>query len=165
MCPHHHILKWEEVVKYAFLSDFDLLWDGRQDISKLPWVLPMGHCAMDLHFKMCCTREEIQCLNIEIRQLVTYICDEETYLRECESCLKAVHPGLAYQVSRHQNVHGCSTLKHLKHLGDIASLPGFSGTLVPGECMVMLQLHMHLTQYVNRVHTSMRYLQPSVVLT
>ena len=136
MHPRRRILKWEEVVKYAFLSDFDLLQDGRQDISKLPWVSPMGHHAMDLHFKTCHTREEIQRLNIEIRRLITYVRDEETYLHECESRLKAVHPGLAYQVSRHRNVRGHFTLKHLKHLGDIASLPGFSGTLVPGECMV-----------------------------
>ena len=136
MRPCHCILKWEEVVEYAFLSDFDLLQDGRQDISKLPWVSPMGCHVMDLHFKTCCTREEIQHLNIEIRQLVMYIHDEETYLHECESCLKAVHPGLAYQVSHHQNVHGHFTLKHLKRLGDIASLHGFSGTLVPRECMV-----------------------------
>ena len=66
MRPPRHILKWEEVIEYAFLLDFDLLQDGRQDISKLPWVSPMGRCAMDLHFKTCCVREEIQRLNIEI---------------------------------------------------------------------------------------------------
>ena len=67
MHPHRRILKWEEVIEYAFLSDFDLLQDGRQDISKLPWVSPMGHHAMDLHFKTCHAREEIQRLNIKIR--------------------------------------------------------------------------------------------------
>ena len=59
MHPCCHILKWEEVVEYAFLSDFDLLMDGCQDISKLPWALPMGHHVIDLHFKMCHTRKEI----------------------------------------------------------------------------------------------------------
>ena len=49
MCPHRCILKWEEVVEYAFLLDFNLLRDGCQDISQLPWASPMGHHAMDLH--------------------------------------------------------------------------------------------------------------------
>ena len=67
MHPCHRILKWEEVVEYTFLSDFNLLpEDGRQDISQLPWASPMGRRAMDLHFKTCRAREEIQCLNIEI---------------------------------------------------------------------------------------------------
>jgi len=136
MRPHRRILKWEEVVEYAFLSDFDLLRDGRQDISKLPWASPMSRRAMDLYFKMCRAREEIQRLNIEIRRLVTYVRDEEKYLCECESRLKAIHPGLAHQVSRQRNVCGRFTLKHLKRLGDMISLPGFSGTLVPGESMM-----------------------------
>ena len=67
MRPCRRILKWEEVVEYAFLSDFDLLRDGRQDISQLPWALLMGRRVMDLHFKTCRAREEIKRLNIEIR--------------------------------------------------------------------------------------------------
>ena len=47
--------------------------------------------------------------------------------------MKAAYPELAHQVSCQRNVHGRFTLKHLKHLGNIGSLPGFSGTLVPGE--------------------------------
>ena len=133
MRPRRRILKWEEVVEYAFLSDFDLLRDGRQDISQLPWASPMGHRAMDLHFKTCRAREEIKRLNIEIRQLVTYVRDEDKYLHECESRLKASHPELAHQVSRQRNVRGRFTFKHLERLGNIGSLPGFSGTLVPGE--------------------------------
>ena len=136
MRPHRRILKWEEVIEYAFLSDFNLLRDGRQDISKFPWASPMGHHAMDLHFKMCRAREEIQWLNIEIRRLVTYIRDEEKYLHECESRLKVIHPGLAHQVSHQCNVRGRFTLKHLKHLRNVANLPGFSRTIVPGESMM-----------------------------
>ena len=136
MCPRRHILKWKEVVKYAFLLDFDLLQDGRQDISKFFWASPMGHHAMDLHFKICRVREEIQHLNIEIRHLVTYLHNEEKYLRECESHLKATHPELAHQILCHWNVRGWFTLKHFKCLDNIVSLPGFSRTLTPGESMM-----------------------------
>ncbi|KIK17789.1 hypothetical protein PISMIDRAFT_52478, partial [Pisolithus microcarpus 441] len=33
-------LRWEEVVEYAFLADFDLLRDTREDISQRPWAHP-----------------------------------------------------------------------------------------------------------------------------
>ena len=138
MQPPRRTLKWEEVVEYAFLSDFDLLRDTRQDVSKLPWASPMARRATDLHFKMCRAKEEIRRLNIEIRRLITYIHDEERYLRECENQLKTLHPGLAHQVSQ-SNVRGRFTLKHLKRLRDIAALPGFSGTLVVGESIRKVQ--------------------------
>ena len=138
MRPPRRTLKWEEVVEYAFLSDFNLLRDVRQDVSKLPWASPMVRRATDLYFKTCRAKEEIQRLNVEIRRLVTYIHDEERYLCECESQLKQLHPGLAHQVSQ-RNVRGQFTLKHLKRLGDITALSGFSGTLAIGESIKMAQ--------------------------
>ena len=138
MRPPHRTLKWEEVVGYTFLSDFDLLRDVCQDVSMLPWASPMAHRAMDLHFKMCRVQEKIQRLNIEIRRLVTYIHDEERYLHECKNQLRTLHPGLAHQVMQ-GNVRGRFTLRHLKCLGDIAVLPGFSGTLTVGESVQKAQ--------------------------
>jgi hypothetical protein len=58
-------LKWDEVVEYAFLADFDLLWDARQDISQHPWAMPATRHATDLYFKMCRAKEEIQHVNNE----------------------------------------------------------------------------------------------------
>ncbi|KAG2040098.1 hypothetical protein BDR03DRAFT_932884 [Suillus americanus] len=99
--PPRSRLKWEEVVEYAFLADFDLLRDTRVDISQRPWASPAARSAMDLHFKMCRAREEIECLNIEVRRLMTYICNEDQYLRECEDQLKDTNPALAYQITIH----------------------------------------------------------------
>ncbi|KAG1788088.1 uncharacterized protein HD556DRAFT_1245745 [Suillus plorans] len=47
-------LKWEEIVNYTFLADFDLLCDTHADISQSPWSSPAARSAMDLHFKICC---------------------------------------------------------------------------------------------------------------
>ncbi|KAG1842318.1 hypothetical protein C8R48DRAFT_679067 [Suillus tomentosus] len=106
MHPPRKTLKWDEVVEYAFLADFDLLRDTRADVSQRPWASPVACRAMDLYFKMCRAREEIQWLNVEVRRLVTYIRDEEKYLRACEGQLKAVSPTLAHQVAIHRNVRG-----------------------------------------------------------
>ena len=65
--PPRTTLKWEDVVEYAFLSDFDLLRDTRQDIRHHPWATPTGRLALDTHFKILRAREELKRLNIEVR--------------------------------------------------------------------------------------------------
>ncbi|KIK17516.1 hypothetical protein PISMIDRAFT_15072 [Pisolithus microcarpus 441] len=64
--PPRQTLRWEEVVEYAFLADFDLLRDMREDISQRPWAHPTARFALDTFFKMRRAEEEITCLNIEI---------------------------------------------------------------------------------------------------
>jgi hypothetical protein len=59
-------LKWDEVVEYAFISDFDLLRDAHQEIRHCPWATPAGRLAMDTYFKLLRAREEIDRLNVEI---------------------------------------------------------------------------------------------------
>lgn len=65
--PPHTTLKWDDVVKYAFLSDFDLLSNTQQDIHTHPWST---HTALDTHFKICGAYVELEHLNIEIMQIL-----------------------------------------------------------------------------------------------
>ncbi|KAG2059913.1 hypothetical protein BDR06DRAFT_613352 [Suillus hirtellus] len=131
-CP---ALKWEDVVEYVFLADFELLCDAHKDISQHPWATPSSRHAMDLYFKMCHAREEIKHLNVEIRCVATYLQDGRHYLEECEMLLCTLHPGLAHQVQILQNTHGCFLDHHCQQLRDITGLPGFSGTLIPGQAL------------------------------
>jgi hypothetical protein len=132
MYPPRQTLKWEDVVEYAFLADFDLLRDTHMDVSRQPWSSAAARRAMDLYFKMCRAREEIECLNIEVQCLVTYIHNEERYLRECEDQLKGTSAALTHQLAIHRNTQGCFNSRHLKRLYNISKLPGFSGTITPG---------------------------------
>ncbi|KAI6011553.1 hypothetical protein BKA83DRAFT_36774, partial [Pisolithus microcarpus] len=125
--PPRQTLRWEEVVEYAFLADFDLLWDTREDISQRPWAHPTARFALDTFFKMRWAEEEIACLNIEICRVIMYIRDEECFLHTCEKKISNIHPALAHQVSRRRNFHLQFNGFHLKRLHDIATLPGFSG--------------------------------------
>ncbi|KAG1738866.1 uncharacterized protein EDB91DRAFT_1237653 [Suillus paluster] len=126
LSPPHWTLKWEEVVEYAFLADFDLLRDSHSDVSQQQWATPAARQATDLYFKHCRAKEEITQLNVEVRRLASYIHDEDCYLCECQQPAEAFSPALAHQISRF-NFH------HIKRLQDIARLPGFSGTIVPGD--------------------------------
>ncbi|RDB14988.1 hypothetical protein Hypma_016140 [Hypsizygus marmoreus] len=83
-CPE---LSWDMVVEYAFLADFDLLSDTREDVCECPWATPAARILMDQHFKILRAHEEIKRLNIEIPRLVTYIRDEEAFLKEREGTI------------------------------------------------------------------------------
>ncbi|KAG1825232.1 hypothetical protein DFJ58DRAFT_719998 [Suillus subalutaceus] len=50
LTPPCRTLKWDEVIEYAFLSDFDLLRDACQDISQHPWEHYLHNCYTQLEF-------------------------------------------------------------------------------------------------------------------
>ncbi|KAI6156953.1 hypothetical protein BKA82DRAFT_4325550 [Pisolithus tinctorius] len=135
MDPPHRILKWDEVVEYAFIAEFDLLRDARQDVSQQPWATPAGHSAMDHYFKLLRAREEIERLEVEARRLLMYLRDKERFLDESKQQVRALHPPLAHQIARYRLIHSCFTSQHLKRLHDITKLPGYKGSLSFGESM------------------------------
>ncbi|KAI5991914.1 hypothetical protein EDD15DRAFT_2388404 [Pisolithus albus] len=128
-------LEFDEVVEYAFLADFDLLRDTRQDISTRPWASPTGRLAINTYFKLCRAEEEVIRLNVEIRRVATYLVDEDRYLRACEALYQDANPILAYQISRYRAIRSRFTPLHLRSLEKISHLPGFNGTLSLGVSM------------------------------
>ncbi|KAG0694180.1 hypothetical protein DFH29DRAFT_1083929 [Suillus ampliporus] len=136
LSPPRRMLKWEEVVEYAFLADFGLLRNSCSDVSQWQWATPAARQATDLYFKRCCAKEEITRLNVEVRHLASYIHDEDHYLRECQQQAEAFSPALAHQISLRWQARGRFNFRHIKRLQDIARLPGFSGTIVPGVCVL-----------------------------
>ena len=84
---------------------------------------------MDLYFKCCRAEEEIIWLNVEFHWLITYITDEEHYLRACKDTLKAQHPELAHQIYAKPNICSRFHRSHLQTLHVISQLPRFLGTL------------------------------------
>ncbi|KAJ7790236.1 hypothetical protein B0H14DRAFT_3094724 [Mycena olivaceomarginata] len=114
MEPPMPTLDWDQVVNYGFLGDFDLLRDTTDSISSRPWTRRSYRLAMDSYFKILRAREEIQRLNIEIKQL------------------KETDPLLAVQVTRYRQQRGRSDLYHMHRFWALAKVPGFTGSVVPG---------------------------------
>ncbi|KAJ6447962.1 hypothetical protein C8R45DRAFT_765319, partial [Mycena sanguinolenta] len=115
-----------QVVEYAFLADFDLLRDARQDIRQEPWAPLSGRAAMEQHYKLLHATEEIQRLNIEIRRFVTYMRDEDDFLaREEGSLREEEEPGLAHQVRLLRSERRRFTAVHMERLTKLSKLPGF----------------------------------------
>ncbi|KAJ6474084.1 hypothetical protein DFH09DRAFT_1343363 [Mycena vulgaris] len=75
-------LAWEQVVKYAFLADFDIVRDTRAKIQSRPWTRPAYRLAMDRYFRILRVQEEIKHLNVEIPRVVTWIRDENMFLQK-----------------------------------------------------------------------------------
>ncbi|KAF7967244.1 hypothetical protein HWV62_35063 [Athelia sp. TMB] len=128
-------LQWKEVVEYAFLSDFDLLRDARQDVSSKLWATPAGRLAMDLHYKIKHAREEVGRLNVEIRRVATFVRDEDRYLLHMETQLQTEDAHLAHQVALFRARRGCFNHEHQRRLIKISKLEGFTGTIVPGDAV------------------------------
>jgi hypothetical protein len=130
--PPHPNLSWDDVVEYVFLADFDLLRESRQDIHDRPWSKLAYRVMIDQYFKLKCAREEIQCLNVEIPQVITYIWDEDIFLPMKESEVREENPGLAHQIEKHRLERGHSNEQHMCRFRRLASLPAFSGSIQPG---------------------------------
>ncbi|KAJ7488678.1 hypothetical protein B0H11DRAFT_1693497, partial [Mycena galericulata] len=92
------LLDWEQVANYGFLSDFDLLRDTRDEIRSRPWTRPAYRLAMDKYFKAIRVCEEIKRLNIEIKHVITWIDDEDYFLRRKEEAFRESNPALAVKI-------------------------------------------------------------------
>ncbi|KAJ7109537.1 hypothetical protein C8R43DRAFT_1091755 [Mycena crocata] len=134
-------LTWEQVVEYTFLADFDILQDTRAEIQSRPWTHPSYRLAMDHYFKILRAREEIKRLNVEIPQVVTWIRDENQFLRAKERELRQMEGKsaeassrdiqMAVQVQLYQERRGRFDDGHMRRFWRLAEMPGFTGCLRP----------------------------------
>ncbi|KAF8340071.1 hypothetical protein F5887DRAFT_823052, partial [Amanita rubescens] len=120
-------LTWDDIVDYAFLADFDLLCDTRDDVHQKPWASQTIRVIRDQYFRMQRAREEIDWLNIEIRQVVTYIADETTFLRAKESSLAQTNPLLAHQIALYRLERGRANTTHSTRFAKLAKNSKFTG--------------------------------------
>ena len=132
MVPPKPTLSWDEVVNYGFLSDFDILRDTQDGVRSRPWTRRSYRLAMDRYFKILRAREEIKRLNIEIKRVVTWIDDEDQFLRKKEAEYRESDPLLAVQISRYRQRRSRSDDNHMQRFWALAKTPGFTGSVSPG---------------------------------
>ncbi|KAJ6555622.1 hypothetical protein DFH09DRAFT_1248404 [Mycena vulgaris] len=140
--PPMAMLTWEQVVEYAFLADFDILRDTRAEVQSRPWTRPAYQIAMDRYFRIERAREEIKRLNVEIPRVVTWIHDENVFLRKMETNLR--DPGdksqeeieagiqMAVQIGLYRAQRGRFDAGHMRRFRKLALTPGFTGSLRRG---------------------------------
>ncbi len=134
-------LTWDQVINYAFLADFDVLRDCQEDIKQKPWANPGSRALMDDYFKVIRAQEEIVRLNIEIHRVVTYLHDEERFLRFKEQQSSVKNPALAHQIKRLRQERSRFTEIHTRRFSSLSSLPAFTGNLTLG-CSIDKSRHL-----------------------
>ncbi|KIO22578.1 hypothetical protein M407DRAFT_39675, partial [Tulasnella calospora MUT 4182] len=128
-------LDFKTVVNYAFVSQFDLLRDSRQDIRLKPWSKASNRFLMDKLFERDRAREEIIRLNVEIARLRTWIRDEDQdfrtavqVARESDSDQHLANE-IEIRAQRRFRIHS----RLLRTLHALERVPGFTGACIPGQ--------------------------------
>lgn len=121
------------MVEYAFLSEFDILAETRDDVRQKSWARPAARTLMDQFFRLDRAKEELDRLNVEIPRLITFIQDEEDFLRMAERELKVQDPAIAYQVSLRRHRFELANRDHLRRLQKLQKMTGFTGSLRIGK--------------------------------
>ncbi|KAJ3847695.1 hypothetical protein EV368DRAFT_76572 [Lentinula lateritia] len=125
MKPKRRQVDWEEVVIYAFLSEFDILRDTREDIRERPWAVPANRVIITQFFKVIGAEDELSHVHQEICRLITYMQRERDELIAREQELIPTNPTLALQVRDFCRERGQFHEVHKKCLLSITKLSGF----------------------------------------
>ncbi|KAJ6554006.1 hypothetical protein DFH09DRAFT_1248578 [Mycena vulgaris] len=146
--PPMPTLNWEQVVEYAFL------------IQSRLWTLPAYRVAMDCYFCIQHAREEIQRLNVEIPRVVTWIRDENTFLRKMEANLRnagekseeeiEADMQMAVQVQLYRARRGRFDAGHMQRFHKLAATPGFTGLLRCGVAVEREEIRQRLKELHKR---------------
>lgn len=119
------------VLDTAFLSEFDLLRDSRQDVRQKEWAKPAMRVLIDNYFKWIRAAEEIERLNVEIPRLVTWMRDEAAVLARAVASVAEEDPSLAFELRRRLTAQNIINARITAKLEATARLHGFTGSL---EC-------------------------------
>jgi hypothetical protein len=126
-------LTWAQVVQMTSIADFHLLAEMNNDIRTAPWTQPASREATRLYFRVKRAKEEIRRLNVEIRRQVTYMIEEYSLYSTIIADLRHQDPVLAVYLER-ESKYQDNIFSHITtYLLKTQSLPGFTGSLVPGQ--------------------------------
>ncbi|KAJ7016733.1 hypothetical protein C8F04DRAFT_1201568 [Mycena alexandri] len=131
--PPRPRLTWRMVIHSASLAEFDWLRETRQDIRELPWAQPARREGMVLYFSMKRAQEEKVRLNVEIRRLITAMYDDHVDHYRAIAANIITNPPIAHALSRAWVGRTLINTSIAKRLVQTSRLPGFTGTLFPGQ--------------------------------
>ena len=120
----------DDVLKYVFIGEFDMIRMSRFGLSHQPWARKAEREAAVDFFKLQRSHEEIQRLNIEIRRLYVHIFHSETKLQLALNDLETKGSPLAFQMKKRRDALRSLNVVHLRRLQDVQSWPSYSGPKV-----------------------------------
>ncbi|KAF8497296.1 hypothetical protein JB92DRAFT_3224434 [Gautieria morchelliformis] len=139
--PPRPRLEYRDVAGYGMLADFELLKQSRHYITEKAWSIPANRLVASKYFKMVRAREEIQCLNIEICRMHTWVQDEDRQLKNTYQRLSSTQPELATELLSLFHARSHVNNIHRARLRAIYELPGFTGVSMPGVKLGHMEVH------------------------
>lgn len=121
----------DQVLRYVFVGEFDIIRMSRFDVSSKPWSRKAEREAAVDFFKLQRSKEEIQRLNVEIRRLHVHIFLSEIKMQEVVDKLESSDPRLAVQMKKRQKLLRSKNKVHWRRLKVLESLRDFSGDRDP----------------------------------
>ena len=112
-------ISWKDITQYTFLGEFNLLWHTRDDVRERVWAKLAVREVTAKFFKLCCAKEEITRLNVEMRHLRAAIHNEEREVSHTYANLCETQPLLALKLKRFHLPHAVVNTLHLHHLDQI----------------------------------------------
>lgn len=131
--PPRPTLDWSKASHYAFLEEFELLRDTRQDIRAKPWAQPVARVAMKQAQRIIRAHEEIDTSHIHVRRLHTHILDENADLAQIIPALRAQGDPIAGAVEDYSIRRRAANMHLLKRVHQIYAIEGYSGSTTPGQ--------------------------------
>src|SRR6266550_1054524 len=119
-------LSWNQLTEYTLLGEFDLLRLARQDIRDKLWSKPAYRDACVKYFRLCCAREEITRLNVEVRRLEVSIQRETAYVEKVLHELSQTNKLLANEISHRWRLRSSVNMIHLERFDRLKSLAFFT---------------------------------------
>ncbi|KAF8581168.1 hypothetical protein K439DRAFT_1647970 [Ramaria rubella] len=130
--PPRPQLQYGDVAGYGMLADFELLKHSDTNLLAKPWSVPANRLVASKFFKIVHAQEEIVRLNVETRQLLTWVDDEDRHLWRVGRALQTTEPALAQEIqSRYMIRHRVNNV-HQSRLHGIMALPGYTGHRTAG---------------------------------
>ncbi|RDX50992.1 hypothetical protein OH76DRAFT_1455203 [Lentinus brumalis] len=125
-------LDWSKVTHYAFLEEFELLRDTRNDLAGKRWAETTTRPIIKKARQIKRAREEIRRCNTEVRRVHSWVLQENTELeeavRKCRDERNPIYGALGDYATRRRRVN----TRLLAIIARIHVLPGFSGHTTPG---------------------------------
>lgn len=126
--PPAPMLDWSKVSHYAFLEDFILLQETRQDIRSKRWTEPAVHEVIKHSLRIARAHEEVTRCNVEIHRLHTAIVDEQISFTAVLTQLKETCDPLYGPVNEYCERRQRMNAHILCCINNIFALNGYSGS-------------------------------------
>ncbi|KAH7908745.1 hypothetical protein BJ138DRAFT_1203757 [Hygrophoropsis aurantiaca] len=129
MNPPRPSLKWEQIVEFSFLAEFDLLRETDEQIHSKRWANPSYRLAAVQYYDLQRAKEEIDRCNVEVLRLLTRVRDDAIDMPKAISALESTDHNLSSELRRRWKYTQSINAYHIQRIQQIQALPGYSGPM------------------------------------